>query len=447
MRFASALSPIEISVQALKPSLLLSAYRLASAGLGAAGPLYLYWRGKIGRDDFLRRHERLGRSYLARPGGRLALLHMASGADTLGAKALAEKLVQLGFTVLLSIRDPKFGTFQAPRFPLSLHQLSPLDTPQSVTRFLDHWRPDIVLLSGPEIRPILIFEANRREVPLALVNARVSARSFLIWRGFLGFSASLLSRLDIALAQTNADAERLRALGARSVRVTGSLKYDVAPAPADQFALARLVARIGTRPAWVADGIALSEKEIVITAHRHLARQFSNILTVIVPDNPKHAFEIAQTAAQMGFIAGIRGADRETAPFPDIYIAHTADEAGLFYRGAGVVFVGKSLSRGGGKNPVQAAQLGCAILHGPEIDEFEDLFAALDNSGGGMLVFDADTLAKQLALLFFDKAELRSMARAAAETAEFFGGASTLTIEAIAPYIAQVMVAPKAIGG
>ena len=108
MRFrASALSPIEISVQALKPSLLLSAYRLASAGLGAAGPLYLYWRGKIGRDDFLRRHERLGRSYLARPGGWLALLHMASGADTLGAKALVEKLGQLGFTVLLSIRDPE----------------------------------------------------------------------------------------------------------------------------------------------------------------------------------------------------------------------------------------------------------------------------------------------------------------------------------------------------
>jgi hypothetical protein len=111
---ANALSPIEISVQAVKTSLVLSAYRLASAGLGAAGPLYLYWRGKIGRDDFLRRHERLGRSYLARPGGRLALLYMASGADTLRSMALVEKLGQLGFTVPLSIRDPEFGTFRAP---------------------------------------------------------------------------------------------------------------------------------------------------------------------------------------------------------------------------------------------------------------------------------------------------------------------------------------------
>jgi hypothetical protein len=84
----------------------------------------------------------------------------------------------------------------------------------------------------------------------------------------------------------------------------------------------------------------------VITAHRRLARQFSNILTVIVPDNPQQAFEIAQTAAQIGFIAAIRDADRDTAPFPDIYIAHTADEAGLFYRGAGIIFMGKSLSHG-----------------------------------------------------------------------------------------------------
>jgi 3-deoxy-D-manno-octulosonic-acid transferase len=207
--------------------------------------------------------------------------------------------------------------------------------------------------------------------------------------------------------------------------------------------LARLVARIGTRPAWVADGIALAETEIVIEAHRQVARQFPTILTVIVPKTPKDAFEIAETAARMGFLAGIRGADPETTPFPEIYIARAADEAGLFYRAAGVVFAGKSLSDGGGKNPVQAAQLGCAILHGPEVDDFEDFFAALDNSGGGMLVFDAETLAKQLALLFFDKAELRAAARAAAATAEAFGGASARTIDALAPYLAQVMVAQR----
>ena len=103
----------------MKDSALLSAYRLASAGIGLTGPLYLYWRGKLGRDDYSRRHERLGRPYLARPDGRLALLHAASAAQALAMPPLVEKLGQLGFTVLLAIGDASSGPFRAPRLPPS----------------------------------------------------------------------------------------------------------------------------------------------------------------------------------------------------------------------------------------------------------------------------------------------------------------------------------------
>src|SRR5262249_26310008 len=162
-------------------------------------------------------------------------------------------------------------------------------------------------ICGAELPPNLIFETRRRAIPLALVNARMSARPFLIWRKFRVLVASLLTRIDVGLAQTEADAERFRALGLRSVRAAGTLKYDPAPAPADQFALARLIARIGTRPAWVADGIAPNENEIVIAAHCQLAQKFPDILTVIVPHNPKHAFELVQAAAEIGLVAGLRG--------------------------------------------------------------------------------------------------------------------------------------------
>jgi 3-deoxy-D-manno-octulosonic-acid transferase len=229
----------------------------------------------------------------------------------------------------------------------------------------------------------------------------------------------------------------------QKVQVTGSLKYDFVPVPVDQSALARLLARIGTRPAWVADGIFPGEEEIAMAAHRRLARQFPGLLSVIVPANPKHAFANAQHDAKIGLTAALRAGDRESAPLPEIYIAPASGEAGLFLRAAGVIFAGKSLRHGGGKNPVEAARLGCAILHGPEVDDFEELYAALDNAGGGALVFDAETLAKQLALLFFDKAELRAMARAAAETADDFGGASTRIMQAIEPYLAQAMIAAR----
>ncbi|MDQ6869181.1 MAG: 3-deoxy-D-manno-octulosonic acid transferase, partial [Pseudomonadota bacterium] len=172
-------------------------------------------------------------------------------------------------------------------------------------------------------------------------------------------------------------------------------------------------------------------------------RQFPDLLTVIVPHNPKRVFEIAQSAAKIGLTAALRAGDRENARLPEIYIALASGEAELFLRGAGVIFAGKSLCHGGGKNPIEAARLGCAILHGPDIGDFEEIYSALDNAGGGALVFDAETLAKQLAFLFFDKAELRAMARAAAETAEDFGGGSTRTMQAIEPYLAQAIIAAR----
>ncbi|TPW00094.1 MAG: 3-deoxy-D-manno-octulosonic acid transferase [Beijerinckiaceae bacterium] len=427
----------------MKTSPLLAAYRLASASLGLTGPLYLFWRGKLGRDDFSRRRERLGRSSLERPGGPLALLHAANAAQAGVLPPLVEKLGQLGFTVVLATGNGAAGLFHAPRLPPLLHQLAPLDVPRTMARFLDHWRPDIVLISGAEVLPNLIVETSRREIPLALVDARLSARAFLIWRKFPGFAGSLLGRIDLCLAQHDIDAGRFAKLGMREVLVTGNLKYDFAPPPVDQSALARLLARIGTRPVWVADGTYPGEEEIAMAAHRRLAPQFPDLLTVVVPHNPKRGFEIAQSAVKMKLAVGLRGGDRETAPLPEIYIAHTRGEAGLFYRAAGVIFAGKSLRFGGGKNPVEAASLGCAVLHGPDVDDFEEIYKAIDQAGGGGLVFDAETLARQMALLFFDKAELRAMARAAAETAEKLGGASNRIVVALKPYLAQALVAPR----
>ncbi len=433
--------PVEISRSAVRTPPLLAAYRLASAGLGLLGPFYLYWRGKLGREDFFRRRERLGQASLERPDGPLALLHAANAVAATHLIPLVEKLGQLGFTVVITTGNGGAGPFLAPRLPPSLHQLAPLDVPRFAARFLDHWRPDIILLSGAETPPNLIVESNRRAIPLALVDAHLSARSFLIWRKFAALVEALLERIDICLAQTKTDAERFAKLGMRDVQVTGNLKYDFSPPPVDQSALALLLARIGTRPLWVADGTFSGEEEIAMAAHCRLVRQFPDLLTVIVPYNPTRGFEIAQSAVKMKLTVGLRGGDRQGAPLPEIYIAHTRGEAGLFYRGAGVVFAGKSLCRGGGKNPIEAAGLGCAILHGPEVEDFEAIYKALDQAGGGGLVFDDETLAKQLALLFFDNAEQRAMARAAAETAEALGGASNRIIIALKPYLAQAMIA------
>jgi 3-deoxy-D-manno-octulosonic-acid transferase len=421
----------------VKDSALLAAYRLATGGLGLGGPLYLYWLGKTGHDDLSKRHERLGRPSLSRPDGKLALLHVASSAEALTQATLARQLGELGFSVLFSVRSLSRGPLHPSRLPQCFRQLSPLDTPQLMARLLDHWRPDIVLLCGAETMPNLIVEASARKIPIALANAELPARSFGLWRRFPGFARSLLERIDVCLAQTKADARRFAILGAPNVQECGYAKYDCLPTPVDQPALARLLARIGTRPLWVADRIYPGEEVLVLAAHRKLAGQLSGLLTVIVPHSPKRAPELAGVAAAMGLAAGTCCGDGETAPLPDVYIAHLPGEAGLFYRSGGIVFTGNSLRGGGGQNPVEAARLGCGILHGPDIENFGEIYQALDEAGGGAPVFDAVELAQRLALLLSDNAALRKMGRAAAAAAEALGGASDRIIQAIAPYISQ----------
>ncbi|WP_036259758.1 3-deoxy-D-manno-octulosonic acid transferase [Methylocapsa aurea] len=422
-------------------SILLPLYRLASAGFEPFCPLYLRWRANLGQEDHSRFGERLGRPSLARPEGRLAWLHGASATEILALLPVVEKLGSAGFSVVVSTSRLTSGALAALRLPpKTLHQFAPLDIPKFMARFLDHWRPDIVLIAQSEIWPNLIVETSRRKIPLALVNARLSARAFLVWRKMPGFFRALLRRVDLCLAQTDGDAERFKAFGAARAQATGNALYDFAPAPVDAAALARLVARLGARPAWAALSTYPGEEEIILDVHRRVARHFPDLVTIILPRHAKRGLEIALRAAKLGLTARALSSDREGDALPEIYLAGTLGEAGLFYRSVSAVFLGKSLCSGGGINPIEPAKLGCAILHGPDVADFAEAYSALDGAGGAGRVFDEETLAAELALLLFDAAELRAMGRAAADTVERLGGASTRIMQAIEPYVEHAMV-------
>jgi 3-deoxy-D-manno-octulosonic-acid transferase len=429
----------------MKGSLLLSLYRGVGVALSSLAPAALTWQAKLRRaklrlEDHARISERLGSSSLARPSGGLVWLHGANAAEVSGLSPLIDRLGSVAFHVLATTRlegsEPA-----ALRLPAgALHQFAPLDAPKFVARFLDHWQPDIVLVAQSEFWPNLIVETSRRGIPLAFVNARLSARAFLFWRRLPGLLPALLRRVDLCLAQTSEDAGRFKTFGALRVQESGDPIYDFAPAPVDAAALARLAAQIGARPVWLALAADAAEEDAVIDAHCRVVGKFPDLLTIIAPRQTKRSFDIAERAAKLGLNARVAAADHDGQALPEIHIVGAFGNAGLFYRAAGVVFLGKSLCGGGGINPVEAAKLGCAILHGPDIGNFETAYAALDNAGGAARVYDATTLANELALLLLDAAELRAMGRAGAETAERLSGASDRIMRAMQPFIAQALI-------
>lgn len=421
---------------------ILPLYRAVSAGFAPLSPLLVYYRCWRGQEDAARCGERFGYPSLARPPGQLAWFHGASVGECLALLPLLEHLAGRGFNVLLSTGTATAAAVVAPRLPAgAFHQYLPFDIPRFLVRFLNHWQPDLAFIAESEIWPNLFTEVRHRGIPLILVNARISPRSFQRWRRAPGFIARLLDGVDLCLAQTEADGDRFMDLGVRCVQVAGNLKYDVLAPPADPQALAFLAGRIGARPTWVAASTHPGEDAVVIAAHQALAARFTDLLTIVVPRHPRRGDEIARLAAGKGVRALQRSHETHAAVLPSLYIADTAGELGLFYRLASASFLGKSLvGRGGGQNPIEAAKLGCAVLHGPHVSNFAEVYRALDAARGAAQISDADTLARVLAVLFADRGKLRKMSRAASEAVEQLGGAAAATMAAIEPHIAQIMI-------
>jgi len=426
------------SHRAFEPAL--AFYRMATSMLGPFAPALLNWRRRRGKEDPLRMAERMGHPSLARPAGPLVWLHGASVGEGVALLPLVERLVARGLNVLVTSGTVTSAAILADRLPAgALHQYLPLDISGFMARFLDHWRPDLALVAESEIWPNMLRMAHERGVPLALVKARLSPRSFARWGKAPKVIGSLLSRIDLCLAQTRDDALRLQQLGAQSVEVSGNLKYDVPAPPYVQSELAQMTAAVGARPVWFAASTHPGEEEIILTVHQRLKERFPDLLTILAPRHARRGPQIAQVAASFGLPAALRSVGDRITPTTQFYIADTMGEMGLFYRLTSVVLVGKSLGGArGGQNPIEPAKLGATVLHGPNVSNFAEVFKDLAAAQGAVEVADAAALEAALRLYFSDPALLRRSGRATQEAVERFGGATTRIMQALEPYLAQM---------
>jgi 3-deoxy-D-manno-octulosonic-acid transferase len=278
---------------------------------------------------------------------------------------------------------------------------------------------------------------------MIVVNGRLSERSFSRWRRVPGVIAALLNCFDLCLAQSPADAERYAKLGAPRVSATGNLKLDLPPLPVDEAALARLKAIVGKRSAMIAASTHPGEEEAVIGAHGRLRAKFPTLLSIIAPRHPARGESIAAMAKAAGLSVALRS--KRAQPMPDIgvYVADTLGELGLMYRLAPVAFMGGSLARHGGQNPIEAVRLGAGIIHGPHVWNFADIYAALDAAHGAELVADEEALAARLAAWLADPAARQKSAGAASATVQKLSGALERTWAALDPYLMQLRLEEK----
>ncbi|HEY4265315.1 MAG TPA: 3-deoxy-D-manno-octulosonic acid transferase [Micropepsaceae bacterium] len=398
--------------------------------MGGLSPAVLRARVKHGKEDGARLAERKGIASRARPDGTLIWIHGASVGESLSVLPLVSALLERpNRHVLVTTGTVTSAKLMEERLPMgAFHQYVPIDSLQSVRRFLAHWQPDGALFVESELWPNLILETRRRSIPMALVNARLSAQSFRGWHYAPRLARRILSCFDACLAQDDAIAKRLIALGAGDVRISGSLKADAPPLPVDEKALDDFRASTGTRPIFLAASIHPGEVDAILQAARNLLGPHPGALTVIVPRHPQRGADIAAEAALRGFSVRRRAAGMLPSPETQIYIADTLGELGLFYRATPFAFIGGSLVPHGGQNPLEPARLETAILAGPQTQNFEEIFRVLLHAQGEGRVHSPEELGLLAARLIADPsvaARLGANARAAAET---LGGALAATI-------------------
>ncbi|HWE77679.1 MAG TPA: 3-deoxy-D-manno-octulosonic acid transferase [Pseudolabrys sp.] len=414
----------------------LQAYRLALSAAAPLTPLLLRQRLVRGKEIDERLCERRGEGKLPRPDGPLVWLHAASVGEVMSVLPLIERISDRGLTMLVTSGTVTSSEIAAQRMPPGvIHQFVPLDVPSFVERFLDRWRPQLALFVESDLWPNLLIETARRDVPLVLLNARLSERSFRRWQRLPQFIGHLLQGFDLCLARTRADAERLTQLGGRKVVVSGNLKLDVPAPPADAPALAALQDAVGSRPVMAAASTHPGEDELVIAAHKRLRADMPGLLTLIAPRHPERGPQIAALASAAGLTAAVRSESALPNAATDIYVADTMGELGLLYRLTPVVFIGGSLIPHGGQNPIEAAKLGTAIVHGPHVANFQELYAELDAANGAELVADGDRLAATLGALLTQPILRERMARAGHDVVEALGGALERTMQGLEPYL------------
>ncbi len=420
-------------------SLALAAYLGATSVADAWANTKIKRRLAVGKEDPDRFEERLGKSSIPRPDGPLAWFHAASVGESL---SILELLAQIkseypSMSLLVTTGTRSSALLLNTRMPKNvIHQYIPVDSKGAVTGFLDHWKPDLAVWTESEFWPRLMSQTHARGVPMLLINGRISDKTAKSWKRMKGMTKSLFARFEMMLVQTPDMLDAFSSIGASAdkIKVTGSLKEGAVPLPHDEMARKEVIKQVGTRPIWFAGSTHDGEEEIIAEAHRMALKKRPELVLILAPRHPERAKDIYALLKRKGFETSTRSEGGKITGQTEIYLADTLGEMGLWYRIAPVSFVGGSLASVGGHNPFEPAALGSAILHGPNVHNFADIYQRLYDGEAAHCVRSEAELAAAVDR-FLNPDEAAKFAAAAWEVSSDGAGVTDAVLDLMRPYL------------
>ena len=325
--------------------------------------------------------------------------------------------------------------------PRIQHCYLPYDLPWAAARFLDRVKPRLGVIMETELWPNHIHQCAKRGIPVALANARLSARSAKGYARFAGLTRPMLEEMSLIAVQTEAEAERFRLLGAHPecVEVTGSIKFDLSIDP--QLLIKARALReqwqAQERPVWIAASTHEGEDEIVLSAHRQLLASYPNGLLILVPRHPERFNSVFQLCQREGFATVRRSSGEPVAAQTQVLLGDTMGELLFLYALADSAFVGGSLVPNGGHNLLEPAALAKPVLSGPHLFNFLEIAAKLREAAALEEVEDAQGLALAVQRLFELPQDAQRMAEAGLKVMQLNQGALQRLLDGLARLMAR----------
>ena len=356
------------------------AYRIIINIIYILSPLIIIYRLFKKKEDLTRLKEKFCFFSKKKTIGKLIWIHGASVGEILSVILLIQKLEknkEIKQILITSNTLSSSGILSTLKLKKTIHQFFPIDTVYNCNKFLKYWRPSVVIFVDSEIWPNMLTDIKKKSIPLILLNARITKKSFRRWSKFSSISKNLFSKFDICLTSNKQSKKFLAILGAKNIKHIGNLKF--AQSEKNKFSLNNdLKKNLHSRKIWCASSTHEGEEKFCAEVHKKLKKKYNNLLTIIIPRHVERVKKIKNEMQELDLNTHIHSSKNKMDKSTDIYLVDSYGKTKSFFKVCKIVFLGGSLIKHGGQNPLEAARYGSRILHGPNIWNFKEIYDLLN---------------------------------------------------------------------
>ena len=365
-------------------------YKLFTYLLYPFTPVYLYFRKIRKKEDSIRFKEKLSKINILREEGFLIWFHVASVGEAMSILPLVNSFIkdQKINKILITSITLSSGKILEKKFdqnPKVIHQFLPLDIAVLTNKFLEHWKPNLCIFIDSEIWPNLILNISKKKIPLLLINARITKKSFAKWKLVINFAKKIFEKFDLCIVSNTESENFLKILGAKNIKNYGNLKFSNIKTDLNKKLDSTFLNKIKNKKIWCAASTHATEEMLCAVSHLKIKENYNDILTIIIPRHIDRVKKIIEELLKFNLSIVLYSKLSQMDTKTDILLVDSYGEALKFYNISKCVFLGKSLVKSlikdGGQNPIEPARLGCKILHGPYVSNFAETYEYLRKLG------------------------------------------------------------------